>query len=230
MFVQVRVLSYVLLANPGRMQNVSNSNTTWTIRISTGFVTDVVCHLTTTLIWDLMLNPTYQMISKYLPLFRNKKENMQILPTDRQRQRPHNKACCHENNSSIIDQRKENSNNAILMHLNINSIKNKFEDLTILNISLKLTIPIQIVNSKGYNMFRKDRAKGVGGLLVYISTTIPSLRKLTLPTSYKTSETIAVDVKIGRQDILILLICRPPNSSKKETKPVETTYKESRVN
>ena len=42
------------------MQNVSdlpiyNSNTTWTIRISTGFLTGVACHSATTLIWDLML-------------------------------------------------------------------------------------------------------------------------------------------------------------------------------
>ena len=53
---------------------------------------------------------------------------------------------------------------------------------------------------QGYDMFRKDRAKEGGGLLVYISRTIPS-RKLTLPTTYKTLEAIAVDVKIGRQDI-----------------------------
>ena len=65
-------------------------------------------------------------------------EYANILPTDGQR--PHNKACCHENNSSIIDLRKENSSNALLMHLNINSIQNKFEDLTILNRSLKAQI------------------------------------------------------------------------------------------
>ena len=70
---------------------------------------------------------------------------------------------------------------------------------------------------QGYNMFRKDRAKGGGGLLVYTPTTIPS-RKLTLPTTYKTLEAIAVDVRIGRQDILILSIYRPSNSSKKESK------------
>lgn len=68
------------------------------------------------------------MISKYPPLFRNKKEDLQILPINGQR--PQNKACCDENNSFIIDQTKENSSNAILMHLNINNIKNKFEDLT----------------------------------------------------------------------------------------------------
>ena len=49
MFFQIRTLSYVLIAKPGRMQNVSdlpihNSNTTWTIGISTGFVTGVACH------------------------------------------------------------------------------------------------------------------------------------------------------------------------------------------
>ena len=154
-------------------------------------------------------------------------EYANILPTDGQR--PHNKACCHENNSSIIDLRKENSSNALLMHLNINSIQNKFEDLTILNRSLKAQIlvisqtkidrsyPDSQFKLQGYNMFHKDRAKGEGGLLVYTSTTIPS-RKLTLPTTYKTLEAIAVDVKIGRQDILILSIYRPPNSSKKESK------------
>ena len=142
-------------------------------------------------------------------------EYANILPTDEQR--PQNKACCHENNSSILDLRKENSSNALLMHLNINSIQNKFEDLTILNRSLKAQIlvisetkidrsyPDSQFKLQGYNMFRKDRAKGGGGLLVYTSTTIPS-RKLTLPTTYKTLEAIAVDVKIGRQDILLLSI------------------------
>ena len=55
MFAQIRMLSYVLIAKPGRMQSVSdlpihNSNTTWLIRISTGFVTGIACHFATTLI------------------------------------------------------------------------------------------------------------------------------------------------------------------------------------
>ena len=54
-------------------------------------------------------------------------------------------------------------------------------------------------------------------LTILVCLTIPS-RKLTLPTTYKTLEAMAVDVKIGRQDILILSIYRPPNSSKKESK------------
>ena len=72
------------------------------------------------------------------------------------------------------------------MHLNVNSIQNKFEDLTILNRSLKAQIlvisetkidrsyPDSQFKLQGYNMFRKDGAKAKvgGGLLVYISTKI----------------------------------------------------------
>ena len=55
MFVQIGMLSYLLFAKPCRMQDVSdllihNSNTTWTIRISTRFVTGVACLFATTLI------------------------------------------------------------------------------------------------------------------------------------------------------------------------------------
>ena len=54
MFVRIRMLSHVLIAKPGRMQNVSdlpiqNLNITWINGISTGFVTGVACHFATTL-------------------------------------------------------------------------------------------------------------------------------------------------------------------------------------
>ena len=77
-------------------------------------------------------------------------------------------------------------------------------------------------------MFHKYRVNGKDGLLVYISTTIPS-RKLTLPTTYKTLEAIAVDVKIGGQDILLLSIYRPPNCSRKEIKTCENYQQSLRV-
>ena len=117
------------------------------------------------------------------------------------------------------------------MHLNINSIQNKFEDLTILNRSLKGQILV-ISETKINRSYPDSQFKQQAGLqyvpqgqserrgrptCLSISTIIPS-RKLTLPTTYKTLEAIAVDVKIGRQDILILSIYRPPNSFKKENK------------
>ena len=80
MFAQIRTPSYVLIAKPGRMQNVlelpiHNLIVTWTIRISTGFVTGAACHLKTPLIKSSMLNTTHQINSKYPLLFKIKKEN-----------------------------------------------------------------------------------------------------------------------------------------------------------
>ena len=127
---------------------------------------------------------------------------------------------------TIVDQRMRDSSAAFIAHLNINSIQNKFEELEMLNRSLKAQVlilsetkidssyPNSQFSLNGYHMFRKDRVKGGGGLLVYVSTVIPS-RRLTLPKTYKTLEALAVDVKIGRQDILILSIYRPPKNSKR---------------
>ena len=110
------------------------------------------------------------MLAARLYLLSQEGEYTNILPTDEQR--PHNKAGCHENNNSIIDQRKKNSSNTFLMHLNINNILNKFEDLIFLNKSLKAQIlvmsetkidrsyPDSQFKLQGYNMFRKDRVKG----------------------------------------------------------------------
>ena len=58
--------------------------------------------------------------STFILTFSQEGEYTNILPTDEQR--PHNKVGCHENNNSIIDQRKKNSSNALLMHLNKNNI------------------------------------------------------------------------------------------------------------
>lgn len=54
-------------------------------------------------------------------------------------------------------------------------------------------------------MYRKDRVKGGGGLIVYFSSVIPS-KKLTLPRAYKTLEAVAVESRIGRTDIVLLTI------------------------
>ena len=72
----------------------------------------------------------------------------------------------------IIEERKTNSSAALLFHLNINSIQNKFEELKILNNSIRAHIlvpsetkvdssyPNSQFNLPGYHMYRKDRKKG----------------------------------------------------------------------
>ena len=107
------------------------------------------------------------------------------------------------------------------MHLNINSLQNKFDELKLLNKTLKAHI-LDISETKidtsypnsqftipGYNMYRKDRKKGGGGLIAYFSSTLFS-RKIGLPKTYNNLEAIAVESRIGTYDILFLSIYRPP--------------------
>jgi exonuclease III len=74
-------------------------------------------------------------------------------------------------NSELI---KKNTREALLIHLNINSIQNKFEELKILNDQLKSHIifisetkndksyPNSQFSMAGYIMYRLDRKKGGG--------------------------------------------------------------------
>ena len=112
--------------------------------------------------------------------------------------------------STIVDERQLNQSEAFIMHLNINSIQNKFEELKTLNQALQAHVLVisetkidcSYPNSQfalqGYHMYRKDRVKGGGGLITYVSSSIPS-RKLTLAKPYKTFEAIAIEAKIGRR-------------------------------
>ena len=133
-----------------------------------------------------------------------------------------------ETESTIVDVRQINPSEAFIMHLNINSLQNKFEELKTLNQALQahiLVISETKINSSypnsqfalsGYHMYRKDRVKGGGGIITYVSSSVPS-RKLTLAKSYKTLEAIAIEVRIGRRYIVCLAVYRPPKQSGKKT-------------
>lgn len=130
---------------------------------------------------------------------------------------------------TILEQRKDNPSGTFIMHLNINSIHNKFEELKELNDVLKAHIlvisetkigslyPSSQFTLNGFHTYRKNRAKGGGGLIAYFSSVIPS-KKLTLPRAYKTLEAVAVESKIGRTDIALLAIYRTPRPSRKGRK------------
>ena len=133
-----------------------------------------------------------------------------------------------ETESTIVDVRQINPSEAFIMHLNINSLQNKFEKLKTLNQALQAHILVisetkidsSYPNSQfalsGYHMYRKDRVKGGGGIITYVSSSVPS-RKLTLAKSYKTLEAIAIEVRIGRRYIVCLAVYRPSKQSGKKT-------------
>ena len=74
-----------------------------------------------------------------------------------------------------MEQRKSYKHDLLMIHLNINSIQNKFDELKLLNRGLKSQVIIlsetKIDSSyksdqfrlEGYQMYRKDRKKGGGG-------------------------------------------------------------------
>jgi hypothetical protein len=130
------------------------------------------------------------------------------------------------NTKSIIDERQTDSSEALIVHLNINTIQNKFEELKTLNEKIKAHV-IAIYGTKidsfypskqfpieGYNIYRRDRKKGGGGLIVYFSMCLPS-QKIALPKVFKTFEAIAVETRIGTNDIIFLVMYRPPKQTSK---------------
>lgn len=124
----------------------------------------------------------------------------------------------------LLQDRKSNPRGALLLHLNINSIQNKFEEFKMLNDKLKSHIifisetkidksyPNNQFNLPDYHMYRRDRKKGGGGLLAYFSTSIPS-KELKLPKVYKTLEVLAIESKVGRNELIFLGMYRPPKQS-----------------
>ena len=103
------------------------------------------------------------------------------------------------------------------MHLNINSLQNKFEDLKLLINDFKAQViflsetkidssyPSKQVKIDGYNIYRKDRVKGGGGggVMAYVSSSLSS-KKLKLPRNFTTFEALALESKFGRHDAIVL--------------------------
>ena len=121
----------------------------------------------------------------------------------------------------IIEERKRNSTDLLFVHLNINSIQNKFDDLKMLNKELKSHViflsetridscyPNAQFNLEGYHIYRKDRAKGGGGLMAFFSSKLIS-RRAKLPKQYKLIEVLAINATINNNDVLFVGIYRPP--------------------
>ena len=86
--------------------------------------------------------------------------------------------------NGLHEQRLNHPKNVIIGHLNINSIRNKFssfKDLVLKETDICLLSETKIDDSfpnsqffaEGYRMFRKDRNKNAGGLILYVNEDIP---------------------------------------------------------
>ena len=131
--------------------------------------------------------------------------------------------------------RTDNPNNCIIGHLNINSIRNKFEavecvlndgliDIFALS-ELKIDESFQfILNTNVFSLHRKDRNRFSGGLLLYISSDIPHRRRCDLEPNGQIShviEIMVIEAILYKMEMwLLVIIYKPPkvtNSSFENT-------------
>ena len=119
--------------------------------------------------------------------------------------------------------RKHHDKDFLIAHLNINSIQNKFEELT--EVIKKINAHIMFVSETkidasypnaqfkvpNYSLYRNDRKKGGGGIMALISQSL--IRAQLKPDkSFKTLEIIAFEIKTDMDNMVIVGIYRPPRA------------------
>ena len=122
--------------------------------------------------------------------------------------------------------KRKKPKNIFLGHLNINSIKNKFEsvwelikdtfDIFLLSESkLDSSFPDDQFSIPGYQIVRKDRDRNGGGLLLYINENIPFkiIQNSSLP---PTLEDLLIEINLGRCKFLLIGLYKPPSVPEKE--------------
>ena len=106
----------------------------------------------------------------------------------------------------------------LLIHQNINSLENKFEELKFINDKIKASIvltetkidssyPDSQFRMQNYCMYRNDRAKGGGAVLIYVSSKIP-VKRLKPLTDFKTIEPLLLELQ--NSNVILLGLYRQP--------------------
>ena len=121
--------------------------------------------------------------------------------------------------------RCENPKNAIIGHLNVNSLRNEFAAIDelmknkinicfISETKVDESFPNQQFKINGYKMFRKDRDRFGGGLMFYVNEQIPS-KVLSLESIPMDIELILLEFTVKNQRWLCVGIYRPPSQNEK---------------
>ena len=123
----------------------------------------------------------------------------------------------------LSKQRLKYPKNLTIGHLNINSVRNKFSSLqqTVLNktdilllseTKIDDSFPNSQFFAEGFKMYRKDRTKTGGGLLLYVNENLPGK----IINSYKfkeNSEIILFEFSVSNKKWLLLGSYRPPSQN-----------------
>ena len=125
----------------------------------------------------------------------------------------------------IQQQKLDNAKSIIVGHLNINSIRNKFIfaesiakafDLFLISESkLDSSFPMNQFHIFDFKVFRLDRNRFGGGLILYINENIPCRPLNDLPT-FPNLELIAIEIHQNKRRWLFIGIYKPPSKSERE--------------
>ena len=119
--------------------------------------------------------------------------------------------------------KRENPTNLICSYLNINSIRNKIKDvslilkdncdiLTIAESKLDASFPTAQFYLEGYSLpYRLDITRNSGGLLVYIRQSIPS--RFLKQYEIKDLQIIPIELNLRKERWLVVSLYRPPKQS-----------------
>ena len=122
----------------------------------------------------------------------------------------------------LFDVKFNNPSNLNFTYLNINSVRNKFENFkeivngnvdifTIAETKLDGSFPTSQFELEGYySPFRLDITKQGGGLLVYLKSSIPS-RQLSYGSICNSIQAIPLGINLRQEKWLVILIYRPPS-------------------
>ena len=120
--------------------------------------------------------------------------------------------------------RLSNPKNVILSYLNVNSIRNKFENLreiitqnvdalVVAKTKIDASFPSAQFFLKGYHSpYRLDISRKSGGLLVYVKATIPSCQ-LSLPKFQFRIQALPFELSLRKEKWSVISIYRPPLDS-----------------
>ena len=117
-------------------------------------------------------------------------------------------------------QRSDNESNTLIVHLNVNSFRNKFvfvEDVIKLSdvflvseSKLDHTFPSNQFRINGYKIFKLDRNRFEGGLIPYVNENIP-YKPLQEYIHLPNFEVIAIEFYLNNQKSLLLGLYKPSN-------------------
>ena len=136
----------------------------------------------------------------------------------------HHEQHANDPSSCTITKRQKNNGSLLIMHLNINSLQNKFEELKmsvndfkahvvfLTETKIDSSYPCSQFRVDGYNIFRKDRTKHGGRVLAHFSSRLSS-KKLKLPRTFTTLEALVIESKFGKHDVVIMGLYRPPKAT-----------------